>query len=58
MMDFTKCSLADLQHMLTILPEEIERRRALERARVIEELAALARAHGSLHLPQALKNQD
>ena len=46
MMDFTKCSLADLQHMLAILPKEIERRHALERARVIEELAALARAHG------------
>lgn len=45
-MDISHLPLADLQHLLAILPEEIENRRAEERKRVIEELAALARARG------------
>ena len=46
MMDTSSVPLADLQHLLAILPGEIEKRRAEERERVIEELAALAQARG------------
>ena len=45
-MDISHFPLADLQHLLAILPEEIEKRRTEERERVVEELAALARARG------------
>jgi len=45
MIELSKLSPAEFQHLLTILPEEIERR-TLEREHVIEELAALAKARG------------
>ncbi|MCX7178636.1 MAG: H-NS histone family protein [Proteobacteria bacterium] len=46
MMDISRLCLTDLQYLLSILPGEIEKRRVLERERVIEELAALARVRG------------
>jgi len=46
MMDISRLVLADLRHLSSILPAEIEKRLVLERERVIEELAALARARG------------
>jgi DNA-binding protein H-NS len=46
MIDLARIPQEELQWLLTGIPKEIERRRALERARVIEELAALARARG------------
>lgn len=46
MIDISQVSLADLQQLLAALPEEIAARRVQERARVKEELAALARARG------------
>jgi len=45
MIELSKLSSAEFQHLLTILPEEIERR-TLEREHLIEELAALAKARG------------
>ena len=45
MIELSKLSLAELQHLLSVLPEEIEQR-TLERAQVLEELAALAKARG------------
>ena len=58
MMDISRISLTDLQQLLIVLPEEIEKRRAQERELVREELAALARARGFvldelIRLPQA-----
>jgi len=46
MMDISRLGLTDLLHLSSILPAEIEKRRALERERVIEELAALAQVRG------------
>lgn len=44
--EISQLPTADLQQLLVALPEEIEKRRAQERALVREELAALARARG------------
>lgn len=44
--EISELPLAHLQQLLVALPEEIEKRRAQERALVREELAALARARG------------
>lgn len=46
MMDITNMTLTELQQMVTSLHEEIDKRKAQERERVIEELSALARARG------------
>ena len=45
-MDISRIPLAELQHLLSILPVEIEQRRIQVRAQVLEELGALARARG------------
>ncbi|MCX7143814.1 MAG: H-NS histone family protein [Proteobacteria bacterium] len=45
MIELAKLSLAELQHLLSILPKEIEQR-TQEREQVLEELAALAKARG------------
>jgi DNA-binding protein H-NS len=46
MMDISRTPLAELLQLLDALPAEIDRRRSLERDRVMEELSALARARG------------
>jgi DNA-binding protein H-NS len=46
MMDIAQLPLTELLRLLASLPAEIDRRRSLERDRVMEELAALARARG------------
>jgi DNA-binding protein H-NS len=46
MMDITRIPLSELLRLQEQLPVEIERRRSLERDRVMEELSALARARG------------
>ena len=46
MIDLARIPVEELQWLLAGLPKEIERRRTLDRARVVEELAALARARG------------
>ena len=45
-MDISRMTLADLQNLLQVLPNEIEKRRIQQLALVKEELAALARARG------------
>jgi DNA-binding protein H-NS len=45
-MDISRMALAELQQLLQVLPKEIEKRRAQQRALVKEELVALARARG------------
>ncbi len=45
-MDISRMALAELQQLLQVLPKEIEKRRAQQRASVKEELTALARARG------------
>jgi len=46
MMDITRIPLSELLQLQQQLPVEIDRRRNLERDRVMEELSALARARG------------
>ena len=46
MMDITRIPLSDLLQLQQQLPLEIDRRRTMERDRVMEELSALARARG------------
>lgn len=46
MMDITRIPLSELLQLQQQLPVEIERRRSMERDRVMEELSALARARG------------
>jgi DNA-binding protein H-NS len=46
MMDITRIPLSELLQLQQQLPVEIERRRSIERDRVMEELSALARARG------------
>jgi DNA-binding protein H-NS len=62
MIDLARIPLEELQWLLTGIPKEIERRHALERARVVEELAALARARGfvlqDLLRDPAFKNEE
>lgn len=45
-MDITQISESELGNLMSMLTEEMERRRESGRQRVIEELAALAKAHG------------
>ncbi len=45
-MDISRMALQELQELLQVLPKEIEKRRAQQRALVKEELVALARARG------------
>ena len=46
MVDITRILLSELLQLQEQLPVEIQRRRSLERDRVMEELSALARARG------------
>ena len=45
MIEISKLSLAEMQHLLSVLPKAVEKR-TLEREQLLEELAALAKARG------------
>lgn len=45
-MDITQISETELGNLMVMLKEEMERRRESSKQRVIEELVALAKAHG------------
>ncbi|MCK9283708.1 MAG: H-NS histone family protein [Rhodocyclaceae bacterium] len=45
-MDLSKISIAELQSMLEKIPAEIEKRKAEEKQKVLDQIAALASSHG------------